>query len=190
MDVELENAFTASSSVGKERRIRGLRDHLTPEMVKGRETEATLVELFSELLTGVKEVRLAPRGSVADDVWKVDICLYTHLQKAHLFQVKSSKDAADRALLEYPDVPVIWVDVANPQHRLGVLYEMVQWTKRSVDVSMYVPKALAARDRALRSNKRKMDEVTTKCLFSTPELKVLELLLLIRRSSDGLYYLR
>ena len=130
---ELHSAIHDLSDVGKERKYKQLRDYATPEAIKGNETEQLVYKLLLTL-DGIKDVHLAKRGSILDDEWKVDLVVTTTTRSTYLFQVKSSKRAASAAQLQYPDVPVIWLDTTKPEQRPHLLVEMVSFLHGQVAI--------------------------------------------------------
>lgn len=190
-DLSLEDALVSTSANGQLRRAKGLKmAYNTPEYRKGEATEKVLRELFETFIDGVKEVRVAPKGSAADDDWKIDLVVYT-TTKAYPIQVKSSEAAADAALEANPDVPVVWIAVTSGKERYQLLKEMVEYLQLVELTPTVVPEvncALKLYNKYIEQGLYTIPKMVYDSLYPL-ERRTLEMLLLVKKTKGGDYQL-
>ena len=182
---ELHSAIHDLSDVGKERKYKQLRDYATPEAIKGSETEQLVYKLLLTL-DGIKDVQLAKRGSILDDEWKVDLAVTTTTERTYLFQVKSSERAASAAQLQYPDVPVIWLDTTKPEQRQLLLVEMVSFLHGQVAIKPTMKDAVRKRKALLQRGIKRLDTRLDSRTFPVEERYYLQVLGLALMQGDVL----
>lgn len=161
----------------------------TPEARHGAATEQRIAATLYTCLAGIKTIELAPKHSVADDDWKLDLFITTTAGPVLAFQVKSSECAAQAAAIKYPDVPVLWMDVKDNTQAKALVDAVVAACECYLEYKDWVLEALVRRQQAKDKGMHTLSMEVARMLLSVEQRKALELLGLGRYTSNGGYAL-
>lgn len=181
----MHDALNTTSDVGHRLQALGIQDHDTIDSKRGSGTETRIATLLYVVLNGLHAVHLAPKHSLADDTYKVDLYLHTTAGAVLGFQVKSSKDAALRFHTQHPHVPVLWLDVHSSTDPKALVDEVIALAEGYVEYKDWVLQAMAIRDAAMSKGMHTLSDVAARALLSVEQRKALELLGLGLRTKGG-----